>query len=261
MAATTNQKSSWTTVDGVSVEVIEPKSRPEAGSPVAVIVDLHDLPSTHTDPVDWQTESLSQLRNEYNLLVVRPRSGDSWWLDRPFAGFFDRVTPEAFLIGPMLDWLKDHRGIVPPRIALFGIGMGGQGALRVAFRHPRRFPIVSAIRPIIDFHRHWGDRRPEYQSLNALFDSREAARQATALLHVLPLAPPRHIQFVCDPSEADVWESCDRLAMKLASLSIRFDAELGPHSPLAKAGTESGRVVRAVAWMIDALREERNRIV
>ena len=30
--------------------------------------------------------------------------------------------------------------------------MGGQAALRLAYRHPEKFPIAAAIAPAIDFH-------------------------------------------------------------------------------------------------------------
>jgi hypothetical protein len=35
--------------------------------------------------------------------------------------------------------------------------MGGQGALRLAYRHPNLFPVASAISPAIDFHKRYNE--------------------------------------------------------------------------------------------------------
>ena len=35
--------------------------------------------------------------------------------------------------------------LTPPAIALTGVSLGGQGALRLAFKHPRTFYVVAAI--------------------------------------------------------------------------------------------------------------------
>ena len=69
-------------------------------------------------------------------------------------------------------------------MGLTGISMGGQGVLQLAYRHPRTFPVVAALAPAIDFHQWYGRGLP----LDEMFDSREAARQATALLQIHPEA-------------------------------------------------------------------------
>ena len=89
--------------------------------------------------------------------------------------------------------------------------MGGQGALQLAYRYPREFPVVAAISPAIDFHHWYGQGLP----LDEMFASREAARQATATLQIHPLGWPRHQLLVCDPEDVDWYEGVDRLVAEI----------------------------------------------
>jgi hypothetical protein len=93
--------------------------------------------------------------------------------------------------------------------------------LQAAYRWPREFPAVAAISPAIDFHRwHSVDR-----SLFEMFISAEAARQQTATLNLHPLNWPPHQWFACDPADAH-HDGCERLASKLRSIGIPFEADL-----------------------------------
>jgi S-formylglutathione hydrolase len=100
--------------------------------------------------------------------------------------------------------------------------MGGQGALQLAYRHPREFPVVAAIAPAVDFHTWHGRGLP----LDEMFPTRESARQETATLHVHPLNWPQHQLFVSDPADAEWFEGCERLASKLVSIGIPFERDL-----------------------------------
>ncbi len=101
--------------------------------------------------------------------------------------------------------------------------MGGQGALRIAFRHPRKFNVVAAISPAIDFHLRMDE---DDETLPLMYSDKEAARQDTATLHVHPLNWPRNLWFCCDPTDLRWHESADRLRMKLAALGIPHDYDL-----------------------------------
>ena len=71
--------------------------------------------------------------------------------------------------------------------------MGGQGALRFAFKHPQLFPIVAAISPAIDYQMRYYDE--EEVTIPQMYDDPKQARQDTATLHVHPLNWPRNIWF------------------------------------------------------------------
>ena len=115
-------------------------------------------------------------------------------------------------------------------IAVTGISMGGQGALQLAYAHARRFPVVAAISPAVDFHR-WHDQG---LPLDDMFTSQESARQQTVTLQIHPLNWPRHQLIVCDPADEEWFEGVDRLVGKLFSLGVPFESDLkstnGGHS-------------------------------
>ena len=86
--------------------------------------------------------------------------------------------------------------------------MGGQGALRFAYKHPKTFPVTAAISPALDYHLRL---REGDETLAAMYPNSEAARQDTALLHVHPLNWPHHQFFCCDPTDERWWDGADRL--------------------------------------------------
>lgn len=115
-------------------------------------------------------------------------------------------------------------------IALAGIGMGGQGALRIAFKHPEEFPIVAALDAAVDFH----DLYYEGTALDEIYPSREHCRQDSPVLQISQLKQPRHIYFACDPESR--WErGNDRLHEKLTALGVehRFAMESNKATPEA----------------------------
>lgn len=157
----------------------------------------------------------------HSLLVVCPRGGRSWWLDREtpeFAG----MSPMAHVVNEVLPWVEAGTGVPRPAIGLFGIGMGGQGALNIAYRHGRDFAIVAAVSPAIDFHLLYG----RGTILDELFESPEAARQETAILHLHPLNWPEHQLILCDPRDPQWHVGAERLCSKLSSSGIPFRADL-----------------------------------
>jgi len=161
----------------------------------------------------------------HGLVVVGPRTRRSWWTNRVCPEFDPQVTAERHVIDRVLPYLADRFAAAPPKIGLFGTSMGGQGALRFAYRYPDRFPVVAAISPAIDFYRRL-ERPEEGDPLLEMYPDPEAARQETAILHVHPLNWPRHQFFCCDPTDYDWFDSSDRLRMKLSSLGVPFECDL-----------------------------------
>lgn len=156
------------------------------------------------------------------LRVISPLTGRSWWADKICAEFDTAITPVRYLLDRVLPFLAEDWKVRPPRIALLGTSMGGQGALRLAFKYPERFPVVAAIAPAIDYQNVFY----EYDSIPAMYADPEAVRQDTATLHVHPLNWPRNMWFACDPADERWYESSDRLKMKLYSLGIMHECDL-----------------------------------
>ena len=213
----------WTTADvaGKPADVYEPPRRPRFG-----LLHLHgaSLETLRDRP------AFTQLFDELGFACVCPHGHYSWWVDRVWPAFDPQRTAERYLLDEVQPFFEWRWGFRPGAVGLQGISMGGQGALRLAFKYPDRFPVVAAIAPALDFHDLYG----RGLSLDELYDSKEQARQDTALLHVHPAHSPRHIYFGIDPTDADWFRGNDRLHEKLAALGIPheidFATRAGGHS-------------------------------
>ena len=216
-------------IDGRSADVFEP-----GGTPAGAVIYLHGRALDRLVEEEVFTRELAA----HNLACVAPHGGRCWWLETPCRQFDEVVAPLTWVRQTLTAWIDDRWGFHPPHIGLLGVSMGGQGALQLAYRHARQFPVVAAIAPAIDFHRMHG----QGWELDEMFADPERARQQTVTLHLHPLNWPTHQLFVCDPSDLDWQEGCERLASKLASMGIPFE-----HDLTTSAGGHSWEYYRAVA--------------
>lgn len=209
--------------DWIDVQIAGHRCRaftPPAASPSAgVVIYLHDEEASGFELRPALTQQLQQ----HALRCIAPFTGRSWWTDRAWPAFDGEISTEAFLLQRLLPWLADHWHVGPPQLALLGVGMGGQGGLKLSYKHPNLFPICAAIAPTIDYHRvmETGDK-----TLEQLYRDSEQARQDTATLHIHPLNWPRHQWFVSDPADYLRHDGADRLRMKLYSLGVPYEADL-----------------------------------
>ena len=208
----------WSVVDvsGHEADVYEPAKTHPHGYVVLYLhgVHLHRL----VDQPVFEAEFA-----RHGLRVVCPRTERSWWSDRICAEFDPEITAERYVVEHVAAWIRQRWNVQPPGVALLGTSMGGQGSLRIAFKHPQQYPVVAAISPAIDYHQRMdgGD-----ETLAAMYPDKEAARQDTATLHVHPLNWPRNLWFCCDPSDVRWHDSADRLRMKLAALGVPHECDL-----------------------------------
>ena len=240
------------TIDGRECAVFAPPDP----LPGRALVYLHDLRGESLRDCPPLCAAVEAAR----LPVIAPQSGRSWWLDRPMPGFDAVFTPERFVVDRLRPEIEARFGARPPGIAVMGIGMGGQGALRLAYRHPAVFPVSAAITPAIDFHRAMreaGERADGelFDTLWETFGDVERARQDTAILHVHPLNWPRHQFFASDPADVHWHDGADRLHSKLVALGIPHTAALEPRADfIATAAAE------AVRFVLAALDQESRRL-
>jgi len=199
------------------------------------------------------------------LPTIAPLTGRSWWLDRVMPAFDALVTPERFVREAVVAELKKRFGVHPPGIGLVGIGMGGQGALRLAYRHPHVFPVAVAIAPAIDFH--LGMRQAADRVDGELFDTLwdtygdvERARQDTAILHVHPLNWPRHQWFASSPDDHHWHDGAQRLHSKLVALGIPHESVLEGLPGEDATAFEDRVAAAAVAFLVSALDKESRRL-
>ena len=214
----TDATGNWSTVElaGHECEVYEP---PKPSSHSFVVVYLHGV---HLNGLR-DKPAFTREFDRHGLRVVCPRTARSWWADRICHEFDETITAERYVTERVVPWIENRFETRPPRIGLLGTSMGGQGALRIAFKHPRDFPVAAAISPAIDYHLRMDEGD---ETLSLMYADREAARQDTATLHVHPLNWPRHVWFCCDPLDARWHESAEQLRMKMAALGIPFQCDL-----------------------------------
>lgn len=196
-----------------------------AGKPADVFDPPNALPFVvlflHDESGDPTSATLTtELRNR-RLRCVAPHGGQSWWGNRIATEFDAHITPEQHLLDNVVPWLDATWKTGPRGVAVAGIGMGGQGAMRIAFRHPGRFPVVASIAGTMDFHERFGHGTP----LDEMYPSRENARQDTAILHIHPHEWPLHIWFACAPGDVR-HRGNDRLHEKLAAIGVPHTSDL-----------------------------------
>lgn len=241
----------WTTtpIDGHECSVFEP---PQPAREFCILY-LHGV---HLHPLRDYPEYTAECARQ-GLRVIGPYAGRCWWTDRICPDFDARWSAERYVVERVLPWIESQFNLRPPAIGLLGTSMGGQGALRLAYRYPHLFPVVAAVSPAIDFHQRL---REGDEVLSAMYANSEDARQDTATLHVHPLNWPRHQFICCDPADHRWIESAERLHMKLASLGIphEYDVETtgGGHG-----GEYYGRMaLRAIEFLVERLERERLRV-
>lgn len=218
---------------------------PEHLTTEGVILFLHDWDAvTPHQRDDWRT-----IVEASPLTVVCPRAGRTWWLPVPVPGYDE--GPLHWVSHHVVSWIESTLGVRPPRVAVIGIGMGGGGALNLAFRHARRIPVVVGISAAIDFHEAY-DVDPVLQNV---FTNREAARQQTATLHLHPLNWPLSMRIVCDPADPLWLDGCERLASKLYSSSIPHEYDFTTTTGGDRAAYDRMQLKNAIEFVVRKLPE------
>jgi len=216
-------RGTWTQelIGGKPADVYTPPGKPRFG-----VLYLH--------PVGLETlvdrPAFTRILDELQLACVCPHGQHSWWTDRICREFDPQLTAERHLLDNVVPYFRTRWNILPRGIGLLGISMGGQGALRLAFRHADLFPVVAGIASALDYHEFYG----RGLTLDEMYDSKEQCRQDTALMHVPPYNPPPHVFFCVDPDDIDWIRGNDRLHEKLNALGVAHTADLtteaGGHS-------------------------------
>jgi pimeloyl-ACP methyl ester carboxylesterase len=249
-----NSTGAWTLIDlrGHACRLYEPAVPSEHNY---VVVYLHCSESASLRAY----EPFMREFDRYGLRVIEPVTGLSWWTDRIWPDFDERFSAEAYVREYVVPFVAERWGSRPPGLALLGVSMGGQGALRMAYKYPNMFPTVAAISPAIDFQKRIDEGVDP--GLDYIYGDAESARQDTALLHIHPLNWPRNQFFCCDPTDLRWHDSAERLRMKLSSLGVPFECDLE-----TEAGGHSFKYAchmapRAVGFIAERLEQERRRVV
>lgn len=197
--------------------------------------------------------------DRHGLRVIEPVSGRSWWTARIWPEFDSNISAESYVLSHVVPFVAERWNSAPPQLALLGVSMGGQGALRMAYKYPNIFPTVAAISPAIDFQKRIDEGVDP--GLESMYRDAEDARQDSALLHIHPLNWPRNQFFCCDPTDYRWHDSVDRLRMKLGSLGVPFECDLDTQGGGHSFEYASHMASRAVGFIAQRLDQERRRVV
>lgn len=242
----------WTeeTVGGHLCDLFEPSQPHQQGFVVLFLHGLH-LGRLTDKPV------FTDLLEQHGLRCAAPLTQRSWWTDRICTEFDSEVTAEQHVLKRVLPFLEQRWSAKAPQIGLLGTSMGGQGALRLAYKHPNTFPVVAAISPAIDYYlrMEWG----EGETLHEMYRDSEQARQDSATLHIHPLNWPRNQFFCCDPNDR-WWDSADRLKMKLDSLGVPNETDLETEAGGHGFQYYNAMAPKAFTFLLERLESEQRRI-
>src|SRR5438094_775807 len=122
----------WTQIElaGHPCDVYEPPQRNPHGY---AVLYLHGVHLARLAENDVYTAEFAR----HGLPVVAPITGRSWWTDKICEEFDPRITAERYVLDHVVLYATEKFGAASPRLALLGTSMGGQGALRFAYKHPR----------------------------------------------------------------------------------------------------------------------------
>jgi putative tributyrin esterase len=109
-----------------------------------VLYLLHGLSD---DASAWQRyTSIETMAAAYELVVVMPSAGRSFYTDQPNGQrYFTYLTEE------LPRYLQDLFGIAPQRenTLIAGVSMGGYGAFKAAFRYPERYAAAASLSGVL----------------------------------------------------------------------------------------------------------------
>lgn len=151
----------------VDYAVLLPEEYDEDGDPYPLLLFLHGGNGDHT--FLRQHQRLIERAWKQRLLppcvVATPDARNSFYVD-----YHDGSQRwETFLLEVLLPRLRRQFHVAEERdeTLLWGVSMGGIGALRLAFRHPDRFGAVAALEPAIEPGTHPADLRLRHRYYRA----------------------------------------------------------------------------------------------
>ena len=122
----------WQTIeiDGKTADVFEPR-QPRTPAQAVLFLHGHGLQTLIGNAV--YTAELER----HGLRAICPHGKRSWWLLVVCAEFDVELSPIGFIRTCLLPFLAEQWGVKSPAVGVLGVSMGGQGALQLAYRHPK----------------------------------------------------------------------------------------------------------------------------
>jgi putative tributyrin esterase len=159
-----------------------------------VLYLLHGL---HGDYLNWDTRTdLEHYAQKYELIVVMPDAGDSWYTNSatiPSDKFEDYIAKDLVAeIDGKFRTLRDRH-----LRAIAGLSMGGYGALKIALRYPGDFAFAGSLSGALNAPQDLEDKRPEFrdQLLKVFGPPGEAVRARNNVFSLLQEASAKDLPY------------------------------------------------------------------
>jgi putative tributyrin esterase len=125
-----------------------------------VLYLLHGLYGNY---LNWDTRTkLERYAQRYELIVVMPDAGDSWYTNsatQPNDKFEDYIAGDLVTeIDGKFRTLRDRHSR-----AIAGLSMGGYGALKIALRYHGDYAFAGSLSGAFNAPQELGDKRPEFR--------------------------------------------------------------------------------------------------
>lgn len=239
-------------IAGKPADIFHP---PGIERPRFAILFLH----VHSDTLQLPSDNAAYTAElaRHGLPCCAPHGMRSWWADRVCPEFDPHRTAQRFLLDDVLPWMAQRWQLSPRAVAAAGISMGGQGAVRLAFRHPEVIPVAASVSGAFDYHEVYGQGLP----LDAMYESRERCRQDTAILHIDPNRFPPYVWFACDPTDTQWYRGNDRLHEKLTAMGLPHVADLETSAGGHSWAYFDRMAAPMIGFVSEALRAESRRLV
>jgi len=93
-----------------------------------------------------------ELTADYGSILVSPDANNGYWSDWYNAGDFGPPRYETYVTKQLIPLIDEHFRTIPRRSqrAIFGVSMGGYGAMMLASRHPQLFVGAATISGAVD---------------------------------------------------------------------------------------------------------------
>lgn len=131
----------------IPVMVVTPDGYDESGQRYDVVYLLHGFGDNYEG---WTAKGgVAPLADLYDLVIVCPDGGRSWYWDSPEDG---SVRYETFISQELVGWVDGNYRTNATREgrAISGLSMGGQGAFYIALRHQELFGAVGSTSGGVD---------------------------------------------------------------------------------------------------------------
>ncbi len=140
--------------------VLLPCSYQTGGGRFPVLYLLHGL---YGDYLNWDTlTNLEHYAQKYELIVVMPDAGDSWYTNSatdPRDKFENCIAKDLVAeIDGKLRTLRTRQGR-----AIAGLSMGGYGSLKIALRYHDDFAFAGSLSGALDAPLDLGDKKPVFR--------------------------------------------------------------------------------------------------